>query len=137
MKTLSIALIILAILGTSLIICSIYAKKLGIDLKEISPKEIPLPMWLIAMVSTVILCALGTVLLMNSMQIEYNAVNGLFFGLGAIVIGLIFDFLVLAPHKNGLIILSEYLRHPLYWTTYLCVVITCVLIGFFGRIIGS
>lgn len=132
MNQIFMVLIILLVLGALFLVCNICIKKYEVNLNDMSPKELPHTMWAIVMISAIVLYVLAEILFLNVMNLDFNVVNGLLFGLGAAIIGLILDFLVLAPHKDGLEIISQYRRHPLYLLTYILIIIICTLVGVLG-----
>lgn len=128
-----IFLIISGVLAASLFICDIFAKKYNLDSKDLEPNQLTSKLWMAVMIFVILLCAIGSALIINILKWEYNAFNGLIIGFGASIIGLVFDFLMLISYKNGLPVWTKYLRHPLYWITYLLIIITCTLIGMVGN----
>jgi len=113
-----IGLIVLT-LGISLLVSIISSKVFGIDLEVTDPADLPAALWLAGIIPTVLMIAIISLEIFKTSKITPNAKNGFLLGLSALAIGLFFNFIVFAPHSNGVNMLIKYFHRPEYWSTYI------------------
>ena len=122
--------IIILLCVASLIFTAILSISFETDLEITDPENIPLTMWLTAIIFVGILITLGAVWYFKSPKIVPSIRNGFLFGLITVIMGLISDFLAFVPHKNGLDILQKYFTQPFFWTAFLVILVVSTLVGY-------
>ncbi len=126
-KRASIAGVFIAV--GSLLACGIAGRILKLDLAKADPRTLPAAMWIVALVSTPILVALGARWYFKSPRMAPSAKSGAALGALYTVAGIVFDSIALAPHPNGLRILLGYFAMPWYWTAFVLILGTCTFVG--------
>jgi len=124
-----IGLIVLT-LGISLLISVISSKFFGIDLETTDPTDLPIALWLAGIIPTVLMILVISLEIFKTSKITPSAKNGFLVGLAFFAIGLFFNFLVFAPHPNGVNVLIKYFHQLEYWSAYALILVTCTLVGY-------
>ena len=124
-----IGLIILTI-GISFLISILSSKCFGIDLEITDPADLPIALWLAGIIPTVLMITIISLEIFKTSKIIPNVKNGFLIGLAFFVIGLFFNFLAFAPHPNGVNMLIKYFHQPEYWSAYILILVTCILVGY-------
>jgi len=122
--------LIILTLGISLLISVLSSKCFGIDLEVTNPADLPIALWFAGIVPTVLMVGVICLEIFKTSKIIPNVKNGFVLGLGAVVIGLFFDFLAFAFHPNGVNMLFKYFHQPEYWTALVLILLTCIGVGY-------
>lgn len=122
---------IIILLGiVSIIFTAILSRLFETDLEITDPANIPLTMWLTAIISVNLLITIGAIWYFKSSKAVPGAKNGFLFGLIAAILGFIGDMVALVPHKNGFNILLRYYTQWKYWLAFILILIVCTLVGY-------
>ena len=113
----------------SLITVDIGAMITGIDLASTYPANIPGSMWILGNASAAILGAAGSWWYFKSPETSAGAVSGLYLGLIACALGIVFDGAALLSQKNGLDILLAYFTMPQYWSASVLILSASAITG--------
>jgi len=130
MKILRIIGILVFVFVGSWFCIVIETKLLNLDLKINDPTTLPLAMWSMAIISTLVFVAIGTSWLFTATRIIPSAKNGFFFGLFAVILGLFLDIALLIPYKNGPSFLLKYYHQTIYWAAFVLVLLVCTAVGY-------
>lgn len=130
MKTLRIIGVLIFVFVGSWFCIVVETRLLNIDLKINDPTTLPLAMWLMAIISTLVFVVIGTLWLFKVTHIIPSAKNGFFFGLFAVILGLFLDVVLLIPYKNGPSFLHKYYAQPIYWTAFVLILLVCTAVGY-------
>lgn len=114
----------------SLIINAIAARILRVDIKNVSPNNLPTAMWFFGIIGAVISSIFGSLWFFSSRKIQARVGNGLMFGVVVSILGFILDIAALAPLKNGATLLAVYYTRIEYWTAFILIIMTSSLIGY-------
>jgi hypothetical protein len=113
----------------SLVINAVATISLGIDLKEMHPKELPAVMWFVAVVSIIFLSLLGSLWYFKSKNTLAGLFNGFKLGLFIVGLAIVLDIVALVFYENGASVLLGYFSHPLYWLTLALIATTTSSVG--------
>ena len=106
------------------------SRSFGIHLENTDPANLPMAIWYISMVAAGLLSAIGAMWYFKSRKTVPNVKNGFFFGLAINVFGFAGDFLLFFPHQGGLDIFKKYFTQPMFWLTFVFILIACTLSGY-------
>lgn len=122
--------IIFLVLIAGLIVEIIESKLFGVDLKEIDPASIPLAMWYISIIATVVESAVGAIWFFKSSETVPSTKNGFFFGLLFVIIGFIGIIVLLIFYQDGATILLKYYAQPKFWAMFILSLAACTSVGY-------
>jgi hypothetical protein len=112
----------------TLMLGTIYVALLGPDMSSMS--NIPSSFWYVGMVKAVILTALSSLWYFKNNAIAASAKSGAFFGLTAVAVSFVLDFVLFSLGSSGEDAgLGAYFGDFRYWIILLLMVGTAVIVG--------
>ncbi len=117
----------------TLIVNAIAGRILGVDLARTRPSDLPMSMWLVGIVSSVVLSPLAAWWYFLPPVIVRSTTNGMLLGLIAVSTGVVLDCLAILPRADGGRIMLGYFKSPPYWVALVVVFLGCALVGALGQ----